>query len=205
MDGLGAWVALAGLGAFHGLNPGMGWLFAVALGLQHQSRAAVWRALPPIALGHALSIGLVVAVVLGLRTTLPETALRWLAVVAIGGFALFRIWRKKHLTWVGMQVGFRDLTVWSFLMATAHGAGLMLAPLLIGNSALCGAGDGPALLGGGLATVTTHTAAHLIIAASLAWVVYEIVGVRVLRQAWFNVEYVWIASLLVTAGIVALR
>ena len=203
MDEVGRWVALAGLGAFHGLNPGMGWLFAVALGLQQQSRIAVWRALPPIALGHALSIGLMVALILGLRTTLPETPLRWIAAVAIGGFALFRIWRKKHFTWVGMRVGFRDLTLWSFLMASAHGAGLMLAPLLLGENPLCGAGDGGTLLKGGFTMVAVHTAAHLVIAATLAWLVYEIVGLRILRQAWFNIDHVWIGALLITAAVVA--
>jgi hypothetical protein len=203
MDDLGGWIALAGLGAFHGLNPGMGWLFAVALGLQQQSRAAVWQALPPIALGHALSIGMMVALMLGLRATLPEAQLRWIAALAIGGFALFRIWRKKHLTWVGMQVGFRDLTLWSFLMASAHGAGLMLAPLLLGDNPLCGAGDSANVLGGGVATVAVHTVAHLAIAATLACVVYEVVGLRILRQAWFNIDRVWIGSLLITAGIVA--
>ena len=198
----GSWITLVSLGAFHGLNPGMGWLFAVALGLQHRSRAAVWRALPPIALGHALSVGLFVAVAVGLRATLPEAHVRWIAAATIGGFAVFRIWRKKHLTWVGMRVGFFDLTLWSFLMASAHGAGLMLAPVILGN-ALCGVGGGFTSMGAGLAAVAVHTTAHLLVATALAWLVYEIVGLRALRQAWFNIDRVWIGALLITAGIVA--
>lgn len=202
MPDLASWIALAGLGAFHGLNPGMGWLFAVALGLQQQSRAAVWRALPPIALGHALSIGLFVAAAIGLRTTLSEDALRWTAAALIGGFGLFRLWRRKHLTWVGMRVGFRDLTLWSFLMASAHGAGLMLAPVILGN-AICGTSLSANTPVGGLAAVAVHTTAHLLVATALAWLVFEIVGLRALRYAWFNIDRVWIAALLLTALLVA--
>ena len=207
----GSWWALAGLGAFHGLNPGMGWLFAVALALQRQSRTEIWRALPPIALGHALSIAIFATVMLMARAALPETALRAAAGLAIGGFAVFRIWRKKHLTWVGMQVGFRDLTLWSFLMATAHGAGLMLTPVLLGGGLVCAPGVEAAWAGllddrllatsvsTGVAAVAVHTTAHLAISAVVAVVVFEALGVRVLRQAWFNIDRVWIAALLVAA------
>ena len=217
MTALGGWLTLAGLGAFHGLNPGMGWLFAVALGLQRRSRLAVLRALPPIALGHALSIGLFAAVVLLARAALPQPALRWGTAMALGGFAVFRLWRKKHLTWVGMQVGFRDLTLWSFLMATAHGAGLMLAPVLLGSSIICGVAGGVGWAGwvnggiaadsvlSGVAAVAVHTAAHLGVTALLAFLVYEVIGLRVLRQAWFNIDRVWGVSLLVMAGLVALK
>lgn len=79
MNEVWPWLALLGLGAFHGINPGMGWLFAVALGLQEQRRSAVWSALPPIAIGHALSVGLVVALVALLHASIPDKALRWLA------------------------------------------------------------------------------------------------------------------------------
>jgi hypothetical protein len=204
MDEFGGWLALAGLGAFHGLNPGMGWLFAVALGLQEKSRVAVWRALPPIALGHALSIAAVVAVVLGLRASVPESQLKWVAVVAVGGFAAFRIVRRKHIRWAGMRVGFRDLTLWSFLMASAHGAGLMLAPLLLGENALCGASEDTFPFGGGLAIVAVHTTAHLAIATVLASLFYEVLGLHLLRQVWFNIDRVWIGALLVTAVALAI-
>jgi hypothetical protein len=204
------WLSLLGLGAFHGLNPGMGWLFAVALGLQQQSRAAVWRALPPIALGHALAISVVVAIVLPLRVAVPPVALRWSVAAVIGGFACYRLWRRRHLRWAGMQVGGRDLVLWSFLMATAHGAGLMLVPILLGNAAFCG-GDfamagGRIVAGsplGGVLAVAVHTAAHLTIATLLAMLVYETAGVRVLRQAWFNIDRVWSGVLMVTAVVIA--
>ena len=216
MTTLDGWIAVAGLGAFHGLNPGMGWLFAVALGLQQRSRSAVWRALPPIALGHALSIAVFAFAALIARAALPGTSLRWVAAGALGGFALFRFWRRKHLTWVGMRVGFRDLVLWSFLMASAHGAGLMLAPVLLGQGIVCGGlGLGPSIgaVGAhvlrdsvltGLTAVGVHTLAHLAMTALIACLIYEVLGLRVLRKAWFNVDYLWNASLLAMAGIVAL-
>jgi hypothetical protein len=126
-------MALLGLGAFHGINPGMGWLFAVALGLQEQRRSAVWNALPPIAVGHALSVGLVVALVALIHASIPYRVLRWIAAAVLIGFGVYRLVRARHPRWVGMRVGFRDLTLWSFLMASAHGAGLMLVPVFLGT------------------------------------------------------------------------
>src|SRR4029434_6852844 len=121
---------VVGLGASHGINPGMGWLSAVALGLQEKSQRAVRRALLPIALGHAVSIGVVVLAVGLLQAVLPEQVVRYLCAALLGVFGLWRLVRARHPRWVGMRVGFRDLMLWSFLMASAHGAGLMLVPLL---------------------------------------------------------------------------
>src|SRR5215813_4872608 len=132
MKELWPWLVLAGLGAFHGINPGMGWLFAVALGLQEKSQRAVRRALLPIALGHAVSIGVGVLAVGLLQALLPEQVVRYLCAALLGVFGLWRLVRARHPRWVGMRVGFRDLTLWSFLMASAHGAGLMLAPIMLG-------------------------------------------------------------------------
>src|SRR5688572_3493564 len=131
MSQLGFWLSLLGLGAYHGINPGMGWLFAVALGLQQKRRRAVLSALPPIALGHALSVGIVVLLLALAQASLPAKALRITAAGVLFGFGLYRLRRSRHPNWVGMRVGFRDLTLWSFLMASAHGAGLMLLPLLL--------------------------------------------------------------------------
>ncbi len=133
MNEVWPWLALLGLGAFHGINPGMGWLFAVALGLQEQRRSAVWKALPPIAVGHALSVGLVVAIVALVHSSIPHRALSWSAAAMLVGFGAYRLVRARHPRWVGMRVGFRDLTLWSFLMASAHGAGLMLVPVFLGT------------------------------------------------------------------------
>lgn len=217
-----AWLALLGLGAFHGINPGMGWLFAVALGLQEQRRAAVLRALLPIALGHALSIGAVVLALGVLQDMLPDAWLRWPVGVGLALFGIYKLVRSRHPRWVGMRVGFVDLTVWSFLMATAHGAGLMLAPVLLGWGAaghehhahmhhaqhggghaehaatLAQAGGTPLLA---LAATALHTLGYLVVMGLIALVVYEKVGLAILRKAWFNLDVVWAIALIVT-GIV---
>ena len=125
------WITLAALGAYHGINPSMGWLFAVALGLQERSRSAVFNAFPPIALGHAASVALVVGVVVVSRAIVPIDALKIVGCVALVSFGIYKLVRSSHPRWVGMRVGFRDLTAWSFLMASAHGAGLMLVPILL--------------------------------------------------------------------------
>src|SRR5881392_734919 len=109
----------------------MGWLFAVALGLQEQKRAAVLRALLPIALGHALSIGIIIGAVLAARISLPHSALKFSAAAILFAFGLYRLFQSRHPNWVGMRVGFGDLTLWSFIMASAHGAGLMLVPFFL--------------------------------------------------------------------------
>jgi hypothetical protein len=125
------WLALILLGAYHGLNPAMGWLFAVALGLQEGRREAVLKAFWPIALGHMAAVALVVAAVLALQVAVPLDVLRYLAAGVLIAFGLYKLIRRKHPRWVGMRVGFKDLTLWSFIMASAHGAGLMLVPVLL--------------------------------------------------------------------------
>ena len=210
MSELWPWLAVFGLGLFHGINPAMGWLFAVALGLQEQKRAAVLRALPPIALGHALSIGIIIAVLLLARVAVPPRTLKIAAAAILFGFGLFRLLRSRHPNWVGMRVGFGDLTLWSFVMASAHGAGLMLVPLFLPSPA---AGElhhhdghqmhawafanfsAPSLL---IAAVVIHTLGYLLTTALVAIVVYENLGVAILRRAWFNIDFVWMLALMIT-------
>jgi hypothetical protein len=218
------WLALIGLGAYHGINPAMGWLFAVGLGLQENSRRAVLAALFPIALGHALSIGIFAGVVWIAQASLPALPLKVAAGLILIGFGLFRLVRARHPQWVGMRVGFRDLTLWSFLMATAHGAGLMLVPVLLGmnrdHAALAEHGmemgmdmthaqhaamiqsqaPGPLVP---LAAVAVHTLALLLVAAAIALVVYQWVGLSVLRRAWLNLDLVWVITLVI-AGVAIL-
>jgi hypothetical protein len=205
------WLALLGLGAFHGLNPGMGWLFAVALGLQEKRRQAVWRALLPLAFGHALAVAMVVLLVGALQVVLSEFLLHLLCAAALFGFGLYRLLRARHPRWVGMRVNFRDLAVWSFLMASAHGAGLMLVPLLlqwpaaeyaharlIDSLSLRGITTSFGLL---LAAVGVHTCSMLVVTAAVAVLVYEKFGLALLRQAWFNIDLLWAIALLVAAGL----
>ena len=210
MSELWPWLAVFGLGLFHGINPAMGWLFAVALGLQEQKRAAVLRALPPIALGHALSIGIIITVVLLARVAGPPRTLKIAAAAILFTFGLFRLLRSRHPNWVGMQVGFGDLTLWSFVMASAHGAGLMLVPFFLSSHA---AGElhhheahqmhawafanfsAPSLL---IAAVVIHTLGYLLTTALVAIVVYEKLGVAILRRAWLNIDLVWMLALMIT-------
>ena len=215
MRELWPWLTLFGLGAFHGINPAMGWLFAVGLGLQEQKRIAVLRALPPIALGHALSIGIIIAAVLLARVTVPPFALKIAAAAILFAFGLYRLFRSRHPNWVGMRVGFGDLTLWSFVMASAHGAGLMLIPLFLksapqtlaphtGPMALhthstCGLGfanfNTPSLLA---SSVAVHTLGYLLVTGVVAMLVYEKFGVGMLRRAWFNVDLFWMLALTAT-------
>jgi hypothetical protein len=214
--GLWPWVGLGLLGAWHGINPGMGWLFAVALGLQGRERRAVWRALPPLALGHALAIGATVALAGVVGLVLRPAHLRWLVAATLLAFGLARLVRSRHPRFGGMCVGPRDLTVWSFLMASAHGAGLMVLPLVFGildaphaghaAYAMTGpgqAGHAAALLSGrqgaALAATLLHTACYFIVMGVVAAVVYERLGLRLLRTVWFNLDLVWAAALIVTA------
>src|SRR5687767_14992904 len=127
------WSAMALLGAYHGINPGMGWLFAVALGMQQGSARGVWRALPPIALGHAIAVGAVLLAAWLARMIVPLEALKPAVAMMLMTLGLYRLWRHRHPRFGGMRVGFRDLTIWSFLMASAHGAGLMVLPFVMGT------------------------------------------------------------------------
>lgn len=196
---------MALLGAYHGINPGMGWLFAVALGMQEQKGSAVARSLVPIALGHALAIGVVVLAAAFLGMALPREAIRYPVAALLVGLGVYSLVGHYHPRWVRMKVGFRDLTVWSFLMASAHGAGLMVVPVLLGSSTveaadriaghhhMSGATPGAALL-----ATAIHTAAYLAVTGLIAWVVYTKVGLAVLRKAWLNLNVAWAIALVVT-------
>lgn len=217
---LWAWLGLFGLGAFHGVNPGMGWLFAVALALQEKNRYAIYRSLPPLALGHALSTALVVGLMAGLGIILPAVVVRRGAAFALIAFGVYRLIRTRHPRWVGMRVGLWDLVVWSFLMASAHGAGLMLVPLLLGgapqghiphmhHSQPMSQGLSQEAIvplsrpGLGFMAVGVHSAGYVLAMALLALLVYEKLGLALLRRAWFNLDWLWAAAL-VAAGLFTL-
>jgi hypothetical protein len=205
------WLMLL-LGAYHGINPGMGWLFAVALGMQEQKGSAVARALVPIALGHALSIGIVVLAAAFLGMALPREAIRYPVAALLFGLGIFSLVRHYHPRWVRMQVGFRDLTVWSFLMASAHGAGLMLLPVLLGSGTVEAADylaghhhtSAAASPLAALLATAVHTTAYLAVTGLIAWVVYSKFGLAVLRKAWLNLNLVWAAALVVTSVVTLL-
>jgi len=204
------WLGLAGLGALHGINPGMGWLFAVALGLQEGRGSAVWRALPPLAVGHAVAIGVVVTLAVGVGMVIPMAALRWIVAALLLTMGVYRLFRHSHPRYGGMRVGPRDLAVWSFLMATAHGAGLMVLPIVMGMPAAAHHGGHMAhatpLAASAvpahwqaLSVTVVHTLGYLLVAGVVAVVVYEKLGIRMLRTAWVNLDLVWSVALILTA------
>ena len=202
------WLMLL-LGAYHGINPGMGWLFAVALGMQQEKASAVARSLVPIAIGHAAAIGAVVLAAAFLGTALPLAVIRYFVAAVLIGLGVRCLVRHRHPRWVRMRVGFRDLVVWSFLMASAHGAGLMVLPVLLGSSSVQAAdhvtGHNHASAAtsplAGLAATGVHTIGYLAATGLIAWVVYRKFGLALLRTAWFNLDVVWAVALVVTGVI----
>lgn len=199
------WLMLL-LGAYHGVNPAMGWLFAVALGMQEGKARAVARSLVPIALGHALAVALVVIAAIFLGMALPLITIRYSVAALLLGLGIYSLLRHRHPRWVRMQVGFRDLTAWSFLMASAHGAGLMVVPVLLGTTTVEAHSElglhrhGPTVPGplGGMLATGVHTAAYLAVTGLIAWVVYRKVGLALLRKTWFNFDMVWGVALVIT-------
>jgi hypothetical protein len=201
--------ALAGLGAFHGLNPAMGWLFAVARGMQERSRTVLLRSLPPIALGHLASVAIIAAVVSATESVVAANVVGIVGGLALVGFGLWRLLSQRHFRWAGMRLSEGQLVGWSFLMSSAHGAGLMLLPVLTAGVAAGRMGHmahmapvaqgTPAAALEGLAAAGVHTLAMFAVMAACAVLVYEFVGVNVLRRAWFNVDKLW-AAVMVGAG-----
>jgi hypothetical protein len=196
------WLMLAGLGVFHGLNPAMGWLFAVALGLHRNSRRIVWLSLVPIALGHTTSIVIVVLAAVAVGMVIDQRSLEVTAGTLLLCWAAYHaVYSHRHRVRVGFKTGMAGLGVWSFLMATGHGAGLMLVPVII---PLCFASSPAAeltaagSLSTSLAAVGVHAAAMLGVTAAIAISVYEWIGLAFLRRGWINLDYFWIAALAAT-------
>jgi len=195
------WLSFIALGAFHGLNPAMGWLFAVALGLHRQSPSTVAVSLVPIAIGHAVSVVAIAGVLVLAGILVPHGVVQVGSGVLLIGWAAYH-WRfgHRHRVRFGMQVGLAGLAVWSFLMATAHGAGLMLWPAL---TSLCmttePAFGGPAVAA--LAGAGLHTLAMLTTTGLIAALVYRWFGLALLRSAWLNVDLVWVGALAATGAL----
>ncbi len=186
-----SWPALLALGAGHGINPAMGWLFAVALGLQRGSRRAVWAALGPLAVGHAAAIAAAIVVAGMAGLVLPLNYLRWGTAGLLVGLGAYRLVRARHITYGGMRANGRELAVWSFLMASAHGAGLMVLPLVLGHAVAT-------MEHGGLLVALVHSAGYLLVTGAIAALVYERIGLGFLRRGWINLDLIWAAALVIT-------
>jgi hypothetical protein len=205
MDHASAWPVILSLGVWHGINPGMGWLFAVALGMQERRARAVWRALPPLALGHALAIAAAILLAAAAGMLVPLDVVRWTTAVVLVSAGLYRLRRHRHPRFGGMQMGGGDLVIWSLLMASAHGAGLMVVPFVLGDMdgvpghAMHMASlmpDGGA--NGAFMATLVHTAGYLLVTGVVALVVYQKLGLRFLRYVWVNLDLVWAVALIVT-------
>ena len=206
------WLALVALGMFHGVNPAMGWLFAVGLGMHRGSRVVVLWALLPLALGHAIAVGVVVAVVtaIGVAADASVLALDAAVLQVLGGLALVawgvyhHLFGRRHRARVGMRAGFAGLTLWSFLMANAHGAGLMLVPVLLPLELAGPHRHGVTAadpLGTAVLVIAVHTLAMLCTTGAVAVLVYEWVGLAFLRRGWINLDLLWTIALIVTGAV----
>ena len=213
------WLSLLLLGAVHGINPAMGWLFAVARGLQERNRRALWRALGPLALGHALAIAAAVVLAATVGRVAPLGVLRWLVAAALLGVGIDGLRRHRHVQLKGMRVSARELATWSFLMASAHGAGLMVLPFVLGkrvpmpegltthhhmtSSSVAATGATMASLmdvdTAAIVAPAVHTLGYLATTVVLAMVVYERLGVRVLRRTWLNFDLIWGGAMVAAA------
>jgi hypothetical protein len=159
----------------------------------------------PLALGHGLAIGAAIGVAVLAGAIMPLKTIQWVVAGVLLVLGLSHLFRHGHPRWVGMRVGMKDLTVWSFLMASAHGAGLMVLPLVLGTAVAphCAAhAVGPGASAAVWATIV-HSGGYLAASAAVALVVFEKLGVGLLRKAWFNLDLVWAVALVVTSVVTA--
>ena len=206
-DALWLWLAIAALGLIHGINPAMGWWLAAALGLNRQTERAVWLSLLPIGFGHALAVAVILFLALALGLILePGQLARFGAVILFAWAGWHLLYGRHHKLRFGMQIGLGGLFLWSFLMANAHGAGLMLVPAVI---PLClAASPAHELTAGGslpvaLAALALHTGVMLATIGTIAIAVYKWLGVAFLRRGWINFDLVWTIAL-VACGMILL-
>ena len=203
------WLTVVALGLFHGLNPAMGWPLAVANGLSERRSGAVFRTLLPLGGGHFAAMAVILLPLAALGWVVQwSTSLRIAAGALVLSFGLARLAWRRHPRALA-RIPPTRLAWWSFLVATAHGAGLMLVPLVLG---LCApataskdthAGLMDALarsdLGAAVLVAAVHTLAMMLGGLALAWAVYRYLGLQFLRRAWFNLDLAWAGSL-VLAG-----
>ncbi|MCA8083971.1 hypothetical protein [Burkholderia cenocepacia] len=202
------WAAVLASGVYHGLNPAMGWPLAVSNALMTRRGSALVGALGYLALGHALAV-FAVMLPFGLLAALLawQTAIRIGASALVIGFGAVLLIRRRHPRALA-RIAPARLGLWSFAVALAHGAGLMLVPIYLG---LCGldrdAGHRAAALlvdahlGMALVVAAVHAAAMIAAGGGLAWLVYRYLGLKFVARSWFNLDAVWASSLIVTGAL----
>jgi hypothetical protein len=195
------WATVALLGVWHGINPAMGWLFAVASGMQQGSGAAVWRSLAPLAAGHALAVAVAVLAAGLAGAVLPIGSVQWLVAGALVAMGVYRLVRSRHPRFGRMQMGSVELATWSLLMATAHGAGLMVVPFVLRESSATVQASHHLMAvapASAIGMTLVHTGTYLLVTATVAYVVYGWLGLRQLRRVWVNLDLVWGLALVLT-------
>ena len=202
-------MAVVASGLYHGVNPGMGWPLAVSAGLMERSSRALVAALWPLTAGHLLAMLVVI-----LPFALLVALVQWQRQIQIGasllvvGFGIFRFVNRRHPR-VLARMRPTQLGLWSFVVAIAHGAGLMLVPIYLG---LCRARDlnrgheaAGALINANLGMAVLVSVVHSVtmIAAGgiLAWLVYRYLGLKFVSQSWFNLDATWASSLVLVGAL----
>ena len=200
------WLTVVALGLYHGLNPAMGWPLAVANGMTDRRAASVFATMLPLGGGHFLAIAVALAPFAWLGWYLEwSRAIRIGAGLAVLLFGVYKLLGRRHPRMLA-RIAPTRLAWWSFLMATAHGAGLMLVPFMLGLCAAPAPGHhammasmAQANMSTALLIATVHTLTTLLAGIGMAWIVYRYLGLRVLQRVWLNLDAVWGASL-VLAG-----
>jgi hypothetical protein len=203
------WLAVIASGLYHGINPGMGWPLAVSAGLMERRSGALVSALWPLAAGHLLAMLLVL-----LPFALLVTLVDWQRQIQVGAsliviaFGIYRLLGRSHPRALA-RIPPTQLGLWSFAVAIAHGAALMLVPIYLG---LCRGADldgGHAAAGAlinvnlGMAVLVAIVHATAMIAAGgcLAWLVYRYLGLKFVSRSWFNLDTSWAVSLILVGAI----
>jgi hypothetical protein len=203
------WLAVVASGLYHGINPGMGWPLAVSAGLMEKNPRALFAALGVLAVGHiAATLSMLLPFALLIAVAEWRRPIQVAAALLVIGFGVFRLVRPRHPRAIA-RIPPTQLGLWSFAVAIAHGAGLMLVPIYLG---LCQTSDldSPhqaastlvdANLGMAVLVALVHSAAMIASGGLLAWAVYRYLGVRFVSKSWFNLDTVWAASLILVGAI----
>ncbi|MFE0758577.1 hypothetical protein ACFW16_31770 [Inquilinus sp. NPDC058860] len=205
-EAAGLWLAVVASGLYHGINPGMGWPLAVSAGLMERSPRALVAALGPLTLGHLLAMAVVI-----LPFALLVTLVAWQQPIRIGasllviGFGVFRLVNRRHPRALA-RIRPTQLGLWSFAVAMAHGAGLMLVPIYLGLCRAAGSDQAAGTLAGGdlgmgVLVSAVHSLAMVAAGGAFAWLVYRTLGLKAVARSWFNLDVVWAVSLILVGGL----
>ena len=203
------WLAIVASGIYHGINPGMGWPLAVSAALMEKNPRALVATYWPLSVGHFLAT-LLVLLPFALLLVLAERQhqIQAAASLLVIGFGIFRLTNRRHPRALA-RIPPTQLGLWSFAVAIAHGAGLMLVPIYLGLCQASGLDRGHQAAGAlahanlGMAVLVSivHVAAMVASGACLAWLVYRYLGLRFVSRSWFNLDAIWAVSLILVGAL----